>query len=153
MPAPKNRSVLLAVAFTLVALGCSRGTKGDEALTRAIVAETQKSDGDVIIADVPRVTDFTWDNVFVFAPHTPADKVRQELGTDWPEAGRIEKHDDFTLLVFVSQGKVVRFVDVPRASADFAPAARKGGYSHSDALFRCTKSPQGPRRCVVANGG
>jgi hypothetical protein len=153
MRAPSNRRLLLAAATCFVALACSR-TKGDEELGKAILADAQQGNGDFIMIDVPRVTQFTWDRVAIFAPYTPADKVREELGSAWPEAGRIEKKDDFALLVFLDQGKVVRFVDLPRAAFDLAPAARKGGYSHSDAIFRCTKDPKGgPRRCVIASGG
>lgn len=149
--APTNR-VLFATVACLIALGCSR-TKGDEELGRAIVARAQEGGGDVTIADVPAVTPFAWERVHIFSPNTPADKVREELGLDWPEAGRIAKHDDLVLLVFLDQGKVVRFVDLPRGAVDLAPTARKGGYNHSDAVFRCTKAPQGPRRCALANGG
>jgi hypothetical protein len=143
--------VLLATVACLIALGCSR-TKGDEELSRAIVAKAQEGGGDVTVADVPGVTQFSWDRVHIFPPNTPADKVRQELGFDWPEAGRVAKHDDLVLLVFLDQGKVVRFVDLPRSAVDLAPAARQGGYNHSDAVFRCTKQPSGPRRCALATG-
>jgi hypothetical protein len=145
-----NRRVLLAVALGLVAGACSR-TKGDEELGRTISAAAQEGGAEVTVVDVPRLAPFEWDRFFVFAPYTAADTVRQELGSAWSEAGRIERSDHFVLLVFVNQGRVVRFVDLPR-SADFADAARKGGYSHSNAVFRCTRAPQGPRRCVVATG-
>jgi hypothetical protein len=143
--------VLLATVACLIALGCSR-TKGDEELGRAIVARAQEGGGDVTVADVPAVTQFSWERVHIFPPNTPADKVREELGFSWDEAGRIAKQD-VVLLVFLDQGKVVRFVDLPRDAVDLAPTARKGGYNHSDAVFRCTKQPTGPRRCVLANGG
>jgi hypothetical protein len=151
-----SRRILLAVACALIALACSR-TKGDEELGRTISAAAQGqesgSGGEGTVVDVPRLAPFDWDRFFVFAPYAPAEKVRQELGSAWPEAGRIEKRDDVVLMVFVNQGRVVRFVDLPRSGADFAGAARQGGYSHSDAVFRCTKGPQGPRRCVFATGG
>lgn len=149
---PHSNRVLFATVACLVVLGCSR-TKGDEALGSAIVAKAQEGGGEVTVADVPGVTDFPWERLHIFPPNTPADKVRQELGFEWPEAGRIAKQGDLVLLVFLDQGKVVRFVDLPRNAVDLAPTARKGGYNHSDAVFRCTKASEGPRRCVLPSSG
>lgn len=142
---------LFAVACCLVAVACSR-TRGDEALGKTISAAAQEGARDVNVVDVPVLAAFEWDRLHVFPPYTSATTIQQELGFSWSEARRIEKHDDFVLLVFLNRGQVVRFVDLPRDGADFADAFRKGGFTHSDGLFRCTKGPESRRRCVMAVG-
>jgi hypothetical protein len=150
MPSNNPRS-LFAVACFLVVLGCSR-TRGDEELGRAISTAAHEGGSDVNIVDVPVLAPFAWERLFVFPPYTSAATVGQELGFSWPEARRMEKRDDSVLLVFVNKGQVVRFVDVPRRT-DFAGVSRKGGFSYSDAVFRCKKGPEAARICASTTGG
>ncbi|MGL5080425.1 MAG: hypothetical protein ACRC8A_02950 [Microcoleaceae cyanobacterium] len=56
--------------------------------------------------------------------------------------------DHFSLLVFVKDKSVVRFVAKSRSGGDFAESYRQGGFSRDEAVFRCSKDSAGWLHCV-----
>ena len=118
----------------------------DRQLAEQIQAAAENGASGVV--DLPQLTSFEWDRLFVFAPYTPSSTVEKELGFSWTGSGRIEAYDHFVLLVFVSAKRVVRFVEQPRRT-DFAPCWRVGGYSRSEAVFRFTLDSTRARRCAA----
>jgi hypothetical protein len=83
------------------------------------------------------LTDFAWDNLYIFAPYTTPEQINVALGFTWPDAesSDIAMHDDITLLVFVENGRVVDHVEFPRAQGDFAAAAAAQPYPPEQAVF------------------
>jgi hypothetical protein len=83
------------------------------------------------------LTDFAWDNLYIFAPYTTPEQINAALGFTWPEAASadITLHDDITLLIFVQNGRIVDHVEFPRAQGDFAAAAAAQPYTPERAIF------------------
>jgi hypothetical protein len=68
------------------------------------------------------LTDFRWDELFVFGPYTPIEQIERTLRTPAPQLvnNHLERHDTFNLLVFRAAGRIVRQEQCPRSKADFA---------------------------------
>lgn len=58
--------------------------------------------------------------LYVFAPSTTQKRIHRALGFEWSDPEGIELRDNISLLVFVSDGKVVKYVAQPRDRGDFA---------------------------------
>ena len=71
----------------------------------------------VVMSDL---TDFDWQQLYVFAPYTTQKRIHRALGFEWSDPEGIELRDNISLLVFVSDGKVVKYVAQPRDRGDFA---------------------------------
>ena len=73
------------------------------------------------VLTISSVTEFQWDKLFIFGPYTPEKKIHEQLGYNWAEAEKthIDSSDTFHLLVFVNNGKVVRYFKLPRTIGDF----------------------------------
>ena len=117
---------------TLWLLGCSGSDRELEARLASAAAP-----GDGALVQVRQLTDFEWERFHVFPPYIRLSEIERELGFAWPTASEteIEYRDGIALLVFVREGKVVRFVEQSRRGADFASAFRPGGYTPADAVF------------------
>ena len=140
-------AVLQLLTFSLLPVGgCN--SDGDQELSRAFGAMASKENETVVkMADA---TTFPWERLHIFGPYTTAETVEKELGFSWWRSDAIEMYDHFGLLVFVREGKVVRFVIHSRGNGDLAECHRRGGFSPTDAIFRCQKDPQGVSRCQTA---
>jgi hypothetical protein len=151
IPHPKCSNlagVRLTLAFVLVAISSCNGD-GDHQLADRIGAEAQNRE--ISLIKMSSLTDFPWENLFVFGPYTPAKTIEKALGFRWSRSSMIEAHDGFSLIVFVNSGEVVRFVKKPRVHGDFAEATREGGYFREQAVFRCLNNSQGWLRCMAAD--
>jgi hypothetical protein len=131
-----HRGVLEIVTGVVISMA-SCASSPDQDLAGRISAAAQASD--VGVVNVPAVAPFAWDRFFVFPPYATSSTVAKELGSSWSGSARIEMRDDIALLVFVDQGRVVRFVEQPRRSGDFSECHRPGGFARSEAVFRCAK--------------
>lgn len=134
----------IVAGFAIFEAACTRTPGPDHELAEKIAVAAQADDPTVV--NLPSLTTFVWDRLYVFPPYTDASHVEKELGVSWSESRRIEMLDSFTLLVFVDRGRVVRFVDQPRGS-DFSDCERAGGFSRAEAIFRCAKDATGWRSC------
>jgi hypothetical protein len=95
-----------------------RDTSFLSALEQSVTAAKKETN---LIVTMSSITDFQWDTLFVFGPYTPVDAIHAKLGYKWPEAEKthIDSSDTFNLLVFVKNGKVVRYFNFPRGISDF----------------------------------
>jgi hypothetical protein len=146
MTAPRLHSI--SVLATLWLLGCSGSDRELEARLASAAAR-----GVGTLVQVRQLTDFEWDRLHIFPPYIRLSEIDRELGFAWPTASEtgIQNREGIALLVFVRQGKVVRFVDQPRRDSDFASAFRPGGYSPAEAVFVVRESlwPGGPQRVMA----
>lgn len=140
--------VELVAGVVIVTASCA--SKPDQDLADRISSAAQT--GDVSVVNVPVAAPFAWDRLFVFPPYASSAAVAKELGSPWSGSGRIEKRDDIVLLVFVDQGRVVRFVEQPRGGGDLSDCHRLGGFARNEAVFRCAKEATGWRRCAPGAG-
>lgn len=87
--------------------------------------------------DLQAFTGFEWDRLFVFPPYTPPDSIDESLGFAWGRSVQtsISWSDEINLLVFLKQGRVVRWIEVPRNTADFAPVAAESPFTPQNARF------------------
>ena len=127
----RHRRIVLAL-IVAIQPGCSQS---DRTLEHLIEAEADKGTGTVV--QLSSLTDFSWDTVHVFPPYTSQAAIDEQLGFAWPEARAtdIRDNDGIALLVFVSQGAVVRSVAQPRNKGDFAQVTSGRGLAPSAAVF------------------
>lgn len=92
---------------------------------RAAVAAAKQTDPPRLLV-LAEVTDFTWDEVYVFGPYTPIERINEVLNrSDGPSAlAQIHERDDIVLLVFRHEGRVLVRVPFARSDADFAASSR-----------------------------
>src|SRR5437763_1140746 len=136
--------ILLAVIAALEA-GCSHS---DRRLERRIASEADKGAGTVV--HLSSLTDFSWDELHIFAPYTSQGTIDAQLGFAWSEAAATGLSDNkgIALLVFVKDGKVVRYVAHPRNKGDFADVTPpRRGLAPAAAVFVVRIENRGqPRR-------
>jgi hypothetical protein len=58
--------------------------------------------------DLRELAPFEWDRVLLVAPGTPRDAISRRLGREWTGIDTVDGGD---LLIFLSDGEVVRFAD------------------------------------------
>lgn len=82
-------------------------------------------------------TDFHWEQLYIFPPDTTPVTIEKTTGDAWPGfiGPHIEGDDSITLLVFVSHGSIVRWVEIPRADGDFSTLAAQSPYTPQTARF------------------
>jgi hypothetical protein len=77
-----------------------------------------------------------WDELCVLGPYSDNRAARQALGFDWNAEAKTSIHDNegIALLLFVRDGKILEYVEHPRADGDFANLSGKC-FSRDDAAF------------------
>lgn len=122
----KSAAILLFAVLVL----CSCVRLSDRGFDRAKFAEDAHKDAAIRLADY---TSFDWDRVHIFAPYTPADLIRDEVGSRVPFPH--SNSEDHCLVVFMSGRRIAAAFEVDRKPADFAQLFRKTGYSREEADF------------------
>jgi hypothetical protein len=91
-----------------------------------------------------KLTDFKWDQVFIFHPYTPEDKIDQTLGFHWRNRvkGELEMNDRYNLMVFVCNGDVVQYARISKSEGNWT-FPTTNGFARGQDLFRITKSDDG----------
>src|SRR5690348_5682657 len=113
--------VLLALLVVTTMFGLFACAKSDSGLIKAFERSAQAANTSTnAVITVSALTDFQWDNLFVFGPYTTVEKIQSQLGYRWADAEKthINLSDTFSLLVFVKDGKVVRYFKLPRTIGD-----------------------------------
>ncbi len=82
------------------------------------------------------LTDFAWEELYVFPPYTSQEQIDRALGFEWSDPSGISLKDTITLLVFVDDGEVVGWVEPLRFEADFASLSEGSPWTPETALFR-----------------
>jgi hypothetical protein len=118
----KSHWISRACVFAVVAIGLVACTKTDDGFIKAFEesARVAATSGNASVT-ISAVTDFSWEELYVFAPYTPIQRIQMQLGFKWAEAEKthIDSSDTFYLLVFVQHGSVVRHFKSPRRIGDF----------------------------------
>jgi hypothetical protein len=81
-----------------------------ESFTKA-VNQAPDNDNQVVLPDIAR---FEWDRVLLVAPGTPRAAITKRLGHEWTGIDTVDGGD---LLLFLRDGKVVRFADYRGSNA------------------------------------
>ena len=120
---------VLALA-TLLALSACADSGLDERITSTVdgASGTQLRMSDV--------TDFAWEELYVFPPYTSQEQIDRALGFEWSDPSGISLKDTITLLVFVDDGEVVGWVAPLRSEADFASLSEGSPWTPETALYR-----------------
>jgi hypothetical protein len=100
-------------------------------------------DTDVTTVDLTQVTQFAWDEVYLFAPYTQRKQVCATLKIPAKDCERFipfEANDDSEMtLAFVLQHCMVRYVRHGRRNGDFMPLPQANVVAEEDARFRVVR--------------
>ena len=153
LPAGRQPTLLLLVAALLA--GCGIGSGRDEALGQALEAAIGSAPDNGVV-DLTTLVPGPWDEVVVFDPGTPASRMRDDLGLDWPAADAAAstlENEDVETLVFLSGGKVTTWAamwithgEIPfgrwqASAADGSRAAAHPGVIGATDRFPGAKAP------------
>ncbi|MUV38357.1 hypothetical protein JNUCC1_02195 [Lentibacillus sp. JNUCC-1] len=118
----KKLGLLLISAMLLLAACDLSNADRNSGVEEAIHARMQSGETDTI--QLGHLTDFEWDEAFLFTPYTPEDSIKDEVGIKDPSG--ISYRDDIQLLVFAKDEKAVQYVEVSREFGDLTrPNHRK----------------------------
>ena len=121
--------IVLALATLLALSACA-----DSGLDERITSTVDESSGTQL--RMSDLTDFAWEEFYVFAPYTSQEQVDRALGFEWSDPSGISVKDTITLLVFVDDGEVVGWVAPLRSEADFASLSGGSPWTPETAQFR-----------------
>jgi len=93
---------------------------GDKKIGKEIEVQLQKNEWSMV--DLSKVAGPEWDSVCIFGPYSTNKSVKEKLGFDWniEENSSIASSDAINVLAFTKNGNVLKFVEYPRESGDFA---------------------------------
>jgi hypothetical protein len=120
-------------------LACSR----PDAVSAAIGDRVKEGPGTRLV--LAAATGFPWERVCVVGPYTTPEQLRALAGTEIvaSAAQGIAGRDDVNLLLFFSNGRVVRSTAHPRKEGDFGPDVVGKCYSREQAVFTVRRAPPG----------
>lgn len=123
-----------ALLYVTVFSGPSVKDVVDPLRAAVAAAKTQNPPGELVLADV---TGFEWDDVFVFGPYTPLERINEALGKSFSASSlaQIHERDDIVVLVFRRDGKVLVKAPFERSDADFAASSRLEPITSTAARF------------------
>ena len=104
-----------ALILTMAALcGCNDPTSS------SIAGQLSASEGQRV--DLGSAVDGNWDRVCVLGPYSADADAAEALGFSWPAESLtdIARDDGISLLIFVREKSVLKFVEHPRRSGDFS---------------------------------
>jgi len=106
---------ICALILTMSALcGCS------DPMSASIAEQLSASKGQRV--DLGSAIEGNWDRVCVLGPYSTDADAAEALGFSWPAEALtdIARNDGISLLVFVREKSVLKFVEHPRGSGDFS---------------------------------
>ncbi len=111
--------IMIPFLIVLLAMGCSQGrVHHHKDLEEAIYTVVEDENNREI--SVGALTDFKWDQAFLFEPYTPDEQMEKELGVEFEDPSNLRSRDDIYLLVFMDDGKVIQYAEVDRQGSDFS---------------------------------
>ena len=111
---------LTVVIFTLALLAsCNqnridRNTELEESI-HSLVEEQKVSE-----IKINSLTNFDWDQAFLFLPYTTEESIEEQLGVEFEDPSQIDSRDDIYLLVFMNDQQVVQYAEIDRLKSDFS---------------------------------
>jgi hypothetical protein len=112
------KKILSIVLFIVVLSGCINNeyllNKELQESISTVVSDTNNTE-----IDISKLTDFDWEEAYLFAPYTSQDDINRELGFKSKDKSDIHIREDIYLLLFVNENKVVHYVEIERQKSDF----------------------------------
>ena len=133
----RHKHAVIYLTLSFLFSSCS-GRSNEKLGQRLIAAVEQKlHNSQQVLITIKDYTDFRWDRFHVFGPYTTPEEVHNSLGFSWPEYERtaVRHNDHHDLLVFVSDSRVVEYVEYPREHGDFYKLNNPAGYTAEGAVF------------------
>lgn len=131
----------LVLVIILLIVSCSDVTEQEnrefaERFREEVNSITSRGADSVLRID--GLTSFEWDSLFIFKPYTAIADVESQIGFKWSDAETtlINQSDDFNLLVFIADRKVVAFSRVPRNYGDFSKLESRGPFTVQNSRFK-----------------
>ncbi|MBX7170036.1 MAG: hypothetical protein K1X72_03690 [Pyrinomonadaceae bacterium] len=95
--------------------------------------------------EIKKLTDFSWDKLYIFTPYTPTKVINETLGFESKIIKDIEmdSQEEINLLVFVKDNKLTTLVEFPRRSGDFDKISNPNGFTQENAKFNVTIEDRG----------
>jgi len=94
--------------------------------------------GEISVIDLSVIEAFSWDRLYVFGPYTPLSELESTVGRSWRNIcfTHIDVLENYALLVFAKDRKVVHCLEYPTHTYDFSSLANySAGLSAQEALF------------------
>ncbi|PFG12057.1 hypothetical protein [Bacillus sp. es.036] len=114
----KNTISILCLLLLLL-VGCNQNNiqrnKDLENSIHTIVADKNQSE-----IRVKSLTNFEWEEAFLFTPYSTQGSIEKQLGFNFKDPSNLEMRDDIYLMVFVNGGKVIQYVELDRHTSDFS---------------------------------
>jgi len=136
---------VIIIAFILILAGCSGRRTNDTAELEAEISAVvwaKVGNANRVYLDFRRLAPFAWQRLFVFPPYTAREDIYSSLGFHWDgvEQLSIEDRDSNTLLVFVQDRTVTRYLEHPRVQGDFSMLQAGHGYTPDEAYFEVVEA-------------
>lgn len=110
---------MISFLFIVLVAGCNqKSIKHNKDLEESIFSIVEDENNSEI--SVGALTDFEWDQAFLFEPYTPDEQMEKELGVEFEDPSNLRSRDDIYLLVFMDDGKVIQYAEVDRQGSDFS---------------------------------
>ena len=119
----RNKHFYTSLFVALIAAACSSEIEEDIVTKERIgkIAEKVLVDSTAITFSLDSLTSYTWDEVYIITPYTQLDRVTQITRVDLSpiEKTGIESADWKNVIAFISKGKLISYVDLPRNKGVF----------------------------------
>ncbi len=113
------KKLMISFLFIVLVAGCNqKSIKHNKDLEESIFSIVEDENNSEI--SVGALTDFEWDQAFLFEPYTPDEQMEKELGVEFEDPSNLRSRDDIYLLVFMDDGKVIQYAEVDRQGSDFS---------------------------------
>jgi hypothetical protein len=111
-----NSRLFIIFYICLVLVGCVER----DAVSSAIARQFAESKGTSV--NLTTVVTGNWDKVCVLGPYSNNDSAKRTLGFEWNAESKtsIRTNEGISLLLFVSENKVISYVEHKRSSGDFS---------------------------------
>ena len=99
---------------------------------------SQYENGEISVIDLSLMETFSWDRFYVFGPYTSLSELESTVGRSWRNIcfTHIDVLENYALLVFAKERKVVHCLEYPTHTYDFSSLANySSGFSAQEANF------------------
>jgi hypothetical protein len=129
-----GRDTLLSILVAVATAACSDASTVSRSIGKLVREQGAKE------LRLAEVTDFQWEQVYLFGPYAPRTSVCNTLGVQAKYCERVvpfESTDDGEMsLAFLAEGRVVRYVPHSRWNGDFTPVPTAQPLARANAIFR-----------------
>lgn len=115
-----RKYTILFLALLLVLLGSTldyvpRNKNLEQSIEAAM--KNKAKDEDRIEVDIVSLTNFDWDQAFLFTPYTPQESIDEQLKIHFKDPSNIDTRDDIYLMIFMKDDKVVQYAEINKEEA------------------------------------